>query len=80
MPLNLTRRHALAGALPLSLAAGPALAWSPAANDDAALAEAVDAYVKAAMAAWPEQPALGIALVKDGAPVLTRGYGVKSGR
>ena len=29
------------------------------------------------MAAWPDQPALGIAVVKDGTPVLTRGYGVK---
>lgn len=76
MPLNLTRRRALAGALPLSLAARPALAWN-AANDDAALAEAVDAYVKKAMAAWPDQPALGIAVVKDGAAVLARGYGVK---
>lgn len=76
MPLNLTRRRALAGALPLSVAARPALAWN-AANDDTALAEAVDAYVKKAMAAWPDQPALGIAVVKDGAAVLTRGYGVK---
>jgi CubicO group peptidase (beta-lactamase class C family) len=76
LPLNLTRRRALAGALPLSVAARPALAWN-AANDDTALAEAVDAYVKKAMAAWPDQPALGIAVVKDGAAVLTRGYGVK---
>ena len=75
MPLNLTRRRALAGALPLSVAARPALAWN-AANDDTALAEAVDAYVKKAMAAWPDQPALGIAVVKDGALYVQAGGGV----
>jgi CubicO group peptidase (beta-lactamase class C family) len=37
----------------------------------------VDAYVKQCMAAFPDQPALSIAVVKDGAPVLTRGYGVR---
>jgi CubicO group peptidase (beta-lactamase class C family) len=37
----------------------------------------VDAYVTQGMAAWPDQPALGIAVVKDGTPVLARGYGVK---
>ena len=74
-PFRLTRRSALfasAGA-----AALPAVAWSQAANDDAGLAEAIDAYVTAAMAAWLDQPALGVAVVKDGQAVLTRGYGVK---
>ncbi|WP_029417425.1 serine hydrolase [Brevundimonas bacteroides] len=74
----LTRRSALfasAGA-----AALPSAAWSQtagAANDNAGIAEAVDAYVRQCMAAWPDQPALGIAVVKDGQPILTRGYGVK---
>ena len=74
----LTRRSALfasAGA-----AALPTAAWaqtSSPANDNAGLAEAVDAYVRQCMAAWPDQPALGIALVRDGQPILTRGYGVK---
>ena len=75
MSLRLTRRSALfasAGA-----AAVPSLSWSRAANDDAGLAEAIDAYVTAAMAAWPDQPALGVAVVKDGETVLARGYGVK---
>ena len=74
-PFRPTRRSALfasAGA-----AALPAVAWSQAANDDAGLAEAIDAYVKAAMAAWPDQPALGVAVVKDGQTVLARGYGVR---
>lgn len=74
----LTRRSALfasAGA-----AALPSAAWSQtagAANDNAGIAEAVDAYVRQCMAAWPDQPALGVAVVKDGQPILTRGYGVK---
>ncbi len=75
MSLRLTRRSALfasAGA-----AALPATGWAQAANDDAGLAEAVDAYVLRCMAAWPDQPALGVAVVRDGATVLTRGYGVK---
>lgn len=75
MSLRLTRRSALfasgAAALPVGAFA------QEAANDDAGLAEAIDAYVKSAMAAWPDQPALGVAVVKDGRPVLTRGYGVK---
>ena len=76
MSLRLTRRSALlasgAAALPMQAFA------QEAANDDAGLAEAIDAYVKTAMAAWPDQPALGVAVVKDGREVLTRGYGVKA--
>jgi CubicO group peptidase (beta-lactamase class C family) len=75
MSLRLTRRSALfasAGA-----AAVPSVSWSQVANDTASLADQVDAYVRTAMAAWPDQPALGVAVVKDGLPVLTRGYGVK---
>jgi CubicO group peptidase (beta-lactamase class C family) len=41
------------------------------------LAEAVDAYVRKAMEAWPDQPALGVAVVRDGQTILSRGYGVK---
>lgn len=76
MSLRLTRRSALfasAGA-----AALPSTSWATqAANDDGALAEAVDAFVKRVMAAWPDQPALGIAVVRDDRDVLTRGYGVR---
>ena len=76
MSLCLTRRSALFAS---GAAALPSTGWAQtAANDDAGLAEAIDAYVKAAMAAWPDQPALGVAVVKDGRAVLTRGYGVKT--
>ncbi|NJC40452.1 CubicO group peptidase (beta-lactamase class C family) [Brevundimonas alba] len=78
MSIRLTRRAALIS----SAAAGVALpslshAQTGPAPSGEALAQAVDAYVKACMAAFPEQPALSIAVVKDGAPVLARGYGVK---
>src|SRR5690606_7376816 len=76
MSMQLTRRAALVS----SVAAGAALpslshAQTGPAPSGEALAEAVDAYVKKAMAAFPDQPAVSIAVVKDGAPVLTRGYG-----
>eukprot|EP01036_Dinobryon_divergens_P001992 gene1992-2621_t len=75
MSLRLTRRSALFASGAVAL---PATSWAKgAANDDAGLAEAIDAYVKAAMAAWPDQPALGVAVVKDGQTVLARGYGVR---
>ncbi|MBJ7320344.1 MAG: serine hydrolase [Brevundimonas sp.] len=79
MSLRLSRRSLFAsgGAAALAAQAAGGPVWAQAANDDAGLAEAVDAYVTQAMAAWPDQPALGIAVVKDGTPVLTRGYGVK---
>ncbi len=81
MSLNLSRRQALssvAGLGAVSAVAAPRLAWSQdAASDDAALVEAVDAYVKRAMAAFPDQPAVSVALVRDGQTLLTRGYGVR---
>lgn len=79
MTIRLSRRTLFAsgGATVLAVQSLAAPVRAQAANDDAALADAIDAYVKRAMAAWPEQPALGIAVVKDGTPMLTRGYGVK---
>ena len=79
MTVRLSRRalFATGGAAALATQSVGAPVWAQASNDDAALAQAVDAYVKAAMAAWPDQPALGIAVVKDGTAVLARGYGVK---
>ncbi len=77
MSLRLSRRTLFASGGVAALAAGPAFAQSAPANDDASLAAAVDAYVAKCMAAWPDQPALGVAVVKDGATVLARGYGVK---
>ena len=77
MSVRLSRRSALfASGGAAALASRPAWAQTPA-NDDAGLAEAVDAFVRQCMAAWPEQPAMGSAVVRDGRPVLARGYGVK---
>ncbi len=82
MSVRLSRRSALfAGA---GVAALPQVAWArgtggqAAANDDAGLAEAVDAYVRRCLEAWPDNPALSVAVVKDGRAILTRGYGVKA--
>jgi CubicO group peptidase (beta-lactamase class C family) len=72
---RLTRRGAL-----FAGAAASGLGWSAQAlaqDQDAALVEAVDAYVRRVMAAWPDQPAVGVAVVRDGRTVMTRGYGVK---
>ena len=80
MSIRLSRRQALssvAGLGAVSPAFAPAIGWSQARPDPAALAEAVDAYVKQAMAAFPDQPAIAIAVVQDGQPMLTRGYGVR---
>ncbi len=81
MSLRLSRRSLFASGGDAALAARPAFAHTgdqtTAANDDASLVQAVDAYVKTCMAAWPDQPALGVAVVKDGATVMARGYGVK---
>ncbi|KAK0339542.1 hypothetical protein LTR94_034109, partial [Friedmanniomyces endolithicus] len=77
MSVRLSRRSALfvSGGV-AALAARPS--WGQAANDDASLAEAVDAYVARCRAAWPDQPALGVAVVREGQTVLARGYGVKA--
>jgi CubicO group peptidase (beta-lactamase class C family) len=81
MSIRLSRRSLFASGGAAALAAQPAFAQAgaqtSAANDDASLAQAVEAYVAKCMAAWPDQPALGVAVVKDGTTVLARGYGVK---
>ena len=83
MSLRLSRRQALSSAVGLGAIAAPTLAsalarnQTPAPGDAAVLAEAVDAYVKRAMAAFPDQPAVSVAVVKDGQTVLARGYGVR---
>ena len=72
---RLTRRGAL-----FTGAAATGFGWSYAASaqdQDAGLAEAVDAYVRRVMAAWPDQPAVGVSVVRDGRTVLARGYGEK---
>lgn len=76
--VRLSRRSALfASAGAATTVALPSVGWARQTATDDALAEAVDAYVKRALAAWPDQPALGVALVRDGRTVLSRGYGVK---
>ena len=78
MSIRLTRRAALVSSA-AGAAALPTVGWAQkAANDATSLADQVDAFVKQAMAAFPEQPAVSIAVVKDGQPVLTRGYGVRT--
>ncbi len=76
MSLRLSRRHALLASGALAL---PSRAFAQEAANDAGrdLAGEVDAYVRRCLAAWPDQPALGVAVVADGRPLLTRGYGVR---
>lgn len=77
MSIRLSRRAALISSAGMG-AALPFRAWAQeAANDPSDLAAAVDAYVTRAMAAFPDQPAVSIAVVKNGTPVLTKGYGVR---
>lgn len=78
MSIRLTRRAALVSSA-ASVAVLPSLSHAQTGPAPAgeALAAAVDAYVKACMAAFPDQPALSVAVVKDRTPVLTRGYGVR---
>ena len=80
MSIRLTRRSALFASAGLGGTAAllPSVGWAQAANDSATLADQVDAYVKRVMAGFPDQPAVSVALVKDGQAVLTRGYGVRS--
>jgi CubicO group peptidase (beta-lactamase class C family) len=78
MTIRLTRRAALVSSV-AGAAALPSTGWTQAAaNDSASLADQVDAYVKRVMAGFPDQPAVSVAVVKDGRAVLTRGYGVRS--
>lgn len=80
MSLRLSRRGALAvSAAGMAL---PQLAWGQTSlpggpEDDAALVEAVDAHVKRVMAGFPDQPAVSVALVKDGRTLSAKGYGVR---
>ena len=78
MSLHLTRRAALLSPA-VGAAVAPSVGWSKdAASDDAALAAAVDAYVRAALTAFPDQPGASVAVVREGRTVLARGYGVKA--
>ncbi len=79
MTIALSRRAALSittGAA--GVAVLPRRSWArDEAARNAALADAVDAYVRRCMAAFPDQPGLGVSLVRGGETVLARGYGVR---
>ena len=78
MSLRLTRRAALVSSVAGAAALPSTGRAQAAANDSASLADQVDAYVKRVMAGFPDQPAVSVALVKDGQALMTRGYGVRS--
>ena len=81
MSIRLSRRAALfSSAVVASSAALPATGWTQSSADtrtDDEIAAAADAWVQRCMEAWPEQPAVSLALVRDGKPLLTKGYGVR---
>ena len=81
MSIRLSRRAALiSSAVAASSAALPGLALAQVRADtrtDEEIAAAADAWVPRCMAAWPEQPAVSLALVRDGKTVLAKGYGVR---
>lgn len=81
MSIRLSRRAALiSSAAAASGAALPATGWAQTSSDtrtDDDIAAAADAWAQRCMAAWPDQPALSLALVRNGKPVLTKGYGVR---
>lgn len=81
MSIRLSRRAALiSSAVAATGAALPATGWAQTSADtrsDEEIAAAADAWVQRCMVAWPEQPAVSLALVRDGKTVLAKGYGVR---
>ncbi len=81
MSIRLSRRAALiSSAVAATGAALPSTGWAQTSADtrsDEEIAAAADAWVQRCMAAWPEQPAVSLALVRDGRTVLAKGYGVR---
>lgn len=81
MSIRLSRRAALiSSAVGAAGAALPATGWAQTSADtrsDDEIAAAADAWVRRCMAAWPDQPAVSLALVRDGKTVLAKGYGVR---
>ena len=78
MTFRLTRRAALASSAAGGAAVAlPAISHAQAANDSADVAAQIDAFVRRAAEAFG-QPAVSVAVVKDGQPILTRGYGVRA--
>ena len=81
MSIRLSRRAALiSSAVGAAGAALPATGWAQTSADtrsDDEIAAAADAWVQRCMAAWPDQPAVSLALVRDDKTVLAKGYGVR---
>jgi CubicO group peptidase (beta-lactamase class C family) len=81
MSIRLSRRAALiSSAVATTGVALPATGWAQTSADtrsDEEIAAAADAWVQRCMTAWPEQPAVSLALVRDGKTVLAKGYGVR---
>ncbi|PHY17324.1 serine hydrolase [Caulobacter sp. BP25] len=74
--LTTTRRSALVSALATTgLAAFGSRAF---AQETGAVAAAVDQFAQQVMAAFPDQPGLGITVVERGKTTLAKGYGVKT--
>lgn len=74
--LTTTRRSALVSALATTgLAALGSRAWS---QETGAVGAAVDQFAQDVMAAFPDQPGLGITVVENGRVTLAKGYGVKT--
>src|SRR4051812_31050480 len=73
--LATTRRSALLSALATAgLAAFDNRAW---AQETGAVGAAVDRFAQEVMAAFPDQPGLGVTVVENGKVTLAKGYGVK---
>ena len=73
--LATTRRTALLSALATTgLAAFDNRAW---AQETGAVGAAVDKFAQEVMAAFPDQPGLGVTVVENGQVTLAKGYGVK---
>ncbi len=73
--LATTRRSALLSAFATTgLAAFGNRAW---AQETGAVGAAVDRYAQEVMAAFPDQPGLGVTVVENGRVTLAKGYGVK---
>jgi len=81
MSIRLSRRAALiSSAVAATGAALPSTGWAQTSADtrsDEEIAAAADSWVQRCMAAWPDQPAVSLALVRDGKTVLAKGYGVR---
>jgi CubicO group peptidase (beta-lactamase class C family) len=78
-----TRRTALLSAFATmgaaALTATPRPAWAQGAGtaETGKAAAAIDLYAQQVMAAFPDEPGLGICVVEDGQITLAKGYGVK---